>query len=201
MINKPQYNTAPIGFIIAGGTSSRMVGGDKLLLSICGTSILNHVINGLSPQVDSLIVNANRNDLDTSLEVIPDLIKGAGPLGGIYTALKTAKERGFSKVITAPADTPFIPKDFVSRLQAYSSNPIVVAKSQGQVHPILALWDTNLLNDVESALHKGERKMLSWIEKYSPPQIVWIDVVDPFFNINTPEDLALAKKRLSQGSS
>ena len=200
MINKSQHYTPPLGFIIAGGTSSRMGRDDKLLLSICGSNILNHVINRLSPQLGSLIVNANREDLNTSLEVIPDLIKNSGPLGGIYTALKTAKERGFSKVITSPADTPFIPKDFVSRLETYSSKPIVVAKSQGRVHPILALWDTTLLSDTEWALNKGERKILSWIEKYSPAQIEWIDGPDPFFNINTPEDLAQAKKRLSQGS-
>ena len=64
----------------------------------------------------------------------------------------------------------------------------------------MALWDTTLLSDMEWALNKGERKILSWIEKYSPAQIEWIDGPDPFFNINTPEDLAQAKKRLSQGS-
>lgn len=200
MTNKAHNNTALLGVIIAGGASRRMGGGDKFLHSLCGTRILDHVINRLSPQVDSLVLNTNHENLDTSLEVVPDLIKDVGPLGGLYTALKLAKKRGFSKVITAPADTPFIPDDFVSRLYAHSEKPVVVAKSHGQIHPVLALWDISLLGDVENALKKGERKMLTWIEKYSPPQVNWTDAADPFFNINTPEDLAAAEKRLEQAN-
>tara|TARA_R110002096_G_scaffold436105_1_gene668018 strand:- start:22977 stop:23582 length:606 start_codon:yes stop_codon:yes gene_type:complete len=200
MTDKDHNNTALLGVILAGGNSQRMGGGHKFLLSLCGTRIIDHVINSMSPQVDTLIVSANHEDLDTPLEVVPDLIKDAGPLGGIYTALMLAKERGYSKIVTAPADTPFIPDDFVSRLYAHSKNPIVVAKSDGQIHPVLALWDTELLDDIEMALKNGERKMLSLIKKYRPVQVDWTDERDPFFNINTPQDLDEAEKRLAQAN-
>lgn len=200
MTNKAHNNTALLGVIIAGGASRRMGGGDKFLLSLCGTKILDHVINRLSPQVDSLILNTNHEKLDTSLEVVPDLIKDAGPLGGLYTALKLAKQRGYSKIVTVPADTPFIPDDFVTRLYACSASSVVVAKSHGQIHPVLGLWDVDLVDDVERSLKKGERKMMSWIEKHSPSQVNWTDAPDPFFNINTSEDLAAAEKRLTQAN-
>lgn len=190
------YNNPEIlGVILAGGNSRRMGDRDKFLLPLFGFRVIDHVINRLSPQVSNIILNANLNNLDVPIEVVPDLISGEGPLGGLYTALMLAKERGYSKVVTVPADTPYLPDDFVTRLCVHSDNLVVVAKSKGQIHPVLGLWDIAILDDVDNAIKSDELKMIRWLEKYSPIQVEWMDMQDPFFNINTPEDYAVAQSR------
>jgi len=191
-------NPRLLGVILAGGASRRMGGKNKCLLPLAGTSILDHIIKRLGPQVDSLILNANGLEMAENIEVVPDIIKDAGPLGGLYSALSFAKENGFSKVITVPGDTPFIPHDFSSRLMAHADQAVVVAKSADRIHPVLALWDVSLIDDLKVTLEKKHYKMRTWTAKYAPEIVIWTGEPDPFFNINTPEDLALAEKLIAQ---
>lgn len=197
MTDQVSHNAPPLGVILAGGRSSRMGGKDKFLIELGGKKILDHIIERLEPQVDRLIINANR-ELDTSLEVVPDLVKGHGPLGGLYSALRFAKENGYSQIITVPCDTPFIPRDFASRLLEHSDKPITAAKSQGRIHPVLARWHISLLDDLKENIDNNQRKMLTWISKHPATEVSWDTPPDPFFNINRQEDLEKAERLLKK---
>lgn len=197
MTNQATHSAPVLGVILAGGRSSRMGGNDKFLLDLRGKKILDHIIERFEPQVARLILNANR-PIDTSLEVVPDIVSAHGPLGGLYSAFTFAKENGYSQIVTVPCDTPFIPDDFVSKLLEQSENPITVAKSQERIHPVLALWQISLLDDLKETIDNNQLKMMTWISRYVVTEVSWDSEPDPFFNINTAEDLAKAELRLKQ---
>jgi len=195
MTNQATHKALPLGVILAGGRSSRMAGKDKFLLDLGGKKILYHIIERLEPQVDRLILNANR-EVDTTLEVVPDLVNGHGPLGGLYSALNYAREKGYSQIVTVPCDTPFIPGDFVHRLLENSTSPITVANSANRTHPVLALWNISLIDNLKLALGNNQLKMMGLISTHPVTEVCWDTLPDPFFNINTADDLATAEKRV-----
>ncbi|MCL4142747.1 UNVERIFIED_CONTAM: hypothetical protein GTU68_010676 [Idotea baltica] len=174
-----------------------MGGGDKGLLTLGGRSLLSHVIDRLAPQVSGLALNANgeaaRFD-EFDLPVLADSIAGyAGPLAGVLAGLDWA----------ATQDTPFFPADLVARLQATGQGmetPLVLAATpdakRGQVrHPTFGLWPVSLRDDLRAALNDGLRKVVLWTERHKGREAVFpIGDVDPFFNVNTPEDLAKAEQ-------
>ncbi len=210
----------PLGVILAGGLATRMGGGDKGLLEIGGQSLLSHVIERLSPQVDHLALNANgdpKRFADLNLPVLPDTIEGfAGPLAGVLTGLDWAAEQGADSIVTAAADTPFFPRDLVDRLTATAqgqTHPLVLAttprtgeealKSGGgkrvNRHPTFGLWPVALRDDLRAALNDGLRKVVLWTDQHNGREALFpADPFDPFFNVNTPDDLALARKLLEQ---
>ena len=112
--------TEPLGVILAGGQATRMGGGDKGLLQLGGQSVLGHVIERLTPQVDRVALNANGDAArfaGLKLPVLPDSIDGfAGPLAGVLAGLDWAAEQGADTIVTAAADTPFFPCDLVPQL-------------------------------------------------------------------------------------
>ncbi|MEZ5757676.1 MAG: molybdenum cofactor guanylyltransferase MobA [Emcibacteraceae bacterium] len=186
-----------LGVILAGGQSRRMGGDDKFLLTLGKRRIIDHIVDRLESQVDRIILNSNLAELDITIDVVPDIPDfglHAGPMIGLYTALNYAKRHSYQKIVTVSADTPFIPDNFVEMLLHHSSASVVVAKSNGHLHPTHALWDVSLLDDLEKALKKGERKMMSWLKTQKAVELEWSDNPDPFFNINTPENLIEAEK-------
>jgi molybdenum cofactor guanylyltransferase len=201
-----------IGIVLAGGKSSRMGGGDKALLPLGGRPLLAHVIGRLLPQVAEIVLNAN-DDLGRfaalGLPLIADRLHGQmGPLAGIHAGLAWAKaNRPDSRfIITVAADTPFFPADLVSRLCAATdkANPtLVVARSDSGVHPVFGLWPVSLAAHLEDSLRRGARKALDFVAAHRAKEVVFPPVeiggraVDPFFNINRPEDLAEAETLLS----
>lgn len=190
-----------LGVILAGGQSRRMGSYDKFLMTLGKRRIIDHIVDRLGPQVDRIILNADRLDLDITLEVVPDIPDfgcHAGPMSGLITALKYAKKHSYKKIITVSADAPFIPDNFVEMLTHHSSSPIVVAKSNGHLHPTHALWDISIIDDLEIAMKNDERKMMSWLKTQKTVEIEWRNNPDPFFNINTPEDLVEAEKLADQ---
>ena len=212
--------TKPLGIILAGGLATRMGGGDKGLLQIGGQSLLDHVIERLSPQVSGLALNANGDPerfADITLPVIPDTIEGfAGPLAGVLAGLDWAAEQGADSIVTAAADTPFLPRDLVDRLTTAAEGqtyPLVLAttprtgdealKSGGSKrvnrHPTFGLWPVTLRNDLRAALNDGLRKVVLWTDQHDGREALFpAEPFDPFFNVNTPDDLALAEKLLEQ---
>jgi len=196
-------NTPP-GVILAGGRASRMGGGDKGLLPLGRSTILGHVIDRLAPQVAGLALNANGDPTRFAalgLPVLPDTVGGlAGPLAGVLAGLDWAAGLGASHVITAAADTPFLPADLVQRLMQAAQTagtPVALAATSDGRHPTFGLWPVALREDLRSALAGGLRKVVDWADRHGcasadfpagPP--------DPFFNINTPQDLALAEAML-----
>ena len=195
---------ATLGVLLAGGLARRMGGGDKPLRPIGGKTILARVIERLAPQCDGLILNANGDPerfSETGLPVVPDGVPGfAGPLAGILAALDwaAASRPEIAWVASVAADTPFIPHDFVSRLHAAREAgdvPLACAESDGQTHPVNGLWRVDLREDLRHALVVEDmRKIDRWTARHGIAHAGWaIAPVDPFFNANTPEDIARAE--------
>lgn len=201
--------TAPIlGVLLAGGLARRMGGGDKPLRAIAGRTILARVIDRLGPQCDGLILNANGDPArfaDTGLTVVPDGVQGfAGPLAGILAALDWAAQNrpDVAHVVSAAADSPFLPHDYVSRLVAAreaGGTPLACAESGGQAHPVNALWAVSLREDLRHALVVEDmRKIDRWTARHGVTLAAWAtEPVDPFFNANTPEDITEAERLIA----
>jgi molybdopterin-guanine dinucleotide biosynthesis protein A len=189
-----------------------MGGGDKPLKTIAGRTILERVIERFAPQCEALILNANGDPARfafTGLAVIPDSVPDfAGPLAGILAALEwTAAHRpNIEWVASVASDSPFIPEDFVSRLhaaRAAAGVPLACAESGRQAHPVNGLWPVSLRDDLRHALvdldmHKIDR----WTARHGVALAAWsAEPVDPFFNANTPEDLAEAERLIASRAS
>jgi molybdopterin-guanine dinucleotide biosynthesis protein A len=204
-----------VGILLAGGRSSRMGGGDKCLLPLAGRPILAHIVDRLRPQVSDIVINAN-GDLTRftafDLPLVPDCLGDhAGPLAGVHAGMEWAlANRPLSRfVITAATDTPFFPADLVNRFCAViegSDSRLLVARSEGGVHPVFGLWPLSLAPELEDSLNRGMRKVGDWARQHEaqevsfPPTEIAGRTIDPFFNINRPDDLAEAEALL-RGSS
>jgi molybdopterin-guanine dinucleotide biosynthesis protein A len=199
----------PLGVILAGGLARRMGGGDKPLRRLVGRTILERVVERLAPQCDGLILNANGDPARfaaSGLPVVPDdLGDFPGPLAGILAALDwaAASRPEIAFVASVAADTPFLPRDFVARLErARAGNPaqVVCAASGGRTHPVDALWPVALREDLRHTLvDLGLRKMGLFAERRGAVHAEWrAHPIDPFLNVNTPEDLAQAEALITQ---
>ena len=194
-----------LGLVLAGGQARRMGGGDKALIEIAGQTILDRVLAGLHPQCDGVILNANGDPSRFArfgLPVVPDDIPDfAGPLAGILAGLDwcAAHRPDIGWVISVPGDCPFLPVDLVSRLheaRLAAGVPLACARSGEWRHPVVGLWDISLRADlrrtlVDEDLHKIE----VWTGRHGVAISEWPDrPVDPFFNVNTPEDRERANR-------
>lgn len=195
---------APIpGVILAGGQSRRMGGGDKALAMLGRRRLLDHVIDRASRQCAPLALNAN-GDPDRfapcPLSVLSDTVTGhLGPLAGIHAAMGWAEGLGHDCVLTLAVDTPFFPEDLTARLWAASEgqHPAIASRTtaSGEVrpHPIFGLWPVALRYELAEALARGDRRMTDWAVAQGASLVAFDGgEIDPFFNINTPEDLARA---------
>jgi molybdopterin-guanine dinucleotide biosynthesis protein A len=197
---------ASAGVILAGGRSRRMGGGDKALCLLAGRPMLAHVIERTGPQVSALALNANGDAsrfAGFGLPVVADSVTGfAGPLAGILAGLDWAAALpGCSHLLSLPADAPLLPADLLARLETARRTAradIAVAASGGRAHPVLALWPLALREALRRALAEGERKIDRFTAAYHVVQAEWPAApVDPFFNANTPEELAEAERLLA----
>ena len=200
------------GVILAGGLSRRMGGGDKSLRTLSGKPLILHVIERLGRQAGPVALNANGDASRFSpfgLPVIPDATTDfAGPLAGVLAGLRWAAEVAPDArfIVSAACDTPFFPSDLVEKLLASTAATypcIVLAASSGNAHPVFGLWPVTLADDLALSLEVGTRKVLNWTDRH-PHFIVEFAFanfggtrVDPFFNANTPEDLAEAERLLT----
>ena len=198
---------APLGVILAGGLATRMGGGDKGLLRIGYRTLLDLVIARLSPQVAGLALNANGDPArfaSFGLPVLPDTIRDyPGPLAGVLAGLDWAAGEGATHIVTAAADTPFFPADLVPRLMLATEEqgkPIALARTENGRHPTFGLWPVALRDDLRRALNDGMRKVVLWTDSHGTAMADFpVSGFDPFFNVNTPEDLAEAA-RLMEGA-
>ncbi len=187
-----------------------MGGGDKSLRPLAGKPILAHIIDGIRPQVGTLLLNAN-GDPDRfaafGLPVAADVVEGfAGPLAGILTGLEwiAANAPDCSHAVSLPTDAPFAPADLVARLAAAIEDEgadIGCARSGGRTHPVVGLWPVSLAGALREALvDRDIRKIDRWTAEYRVAYADWpAEPVDPFFNVNRPEDLAAAEALLNGG--
>ena len=200
-----------LGLVLAGGLARRMGGGDKARLRIHGATILQRVLACFGPQCTGLLINANGDPgrfADTGLPVVADSVPGfAGPLAGILAGLDwaAANAPGIQWLASVPGDCPFLPKNLVARLhaaRAAAGVPLACARSGEWRHPVVALWPVALREDLRGALvDEGLRKIEIWTARHGVAIAEWpIEPVDPFFNVNTPEDAARAEAIAAQYS-
>ena len=199
---------ATLCVVLAGGLGRRMGGGDKPMREIGGRTILDYVIDRLSPQCDGLMLNANGDPARFArfgLPVVADTVEGyPGPLAGVLAALEwTAANRpGIEWVVSTAGDCPFLPRDLVERLQRArmaDGADLAVAASGDQTHPVIGLWKVALRDELRHALVEEDmRKIDRWTARYKLATVPWpTEPVDPFFNANTVEDLAEAERLAS----
>ena len=198
-----------VGLVLAGGQSRRMGGGDKGLLALGGQTMLACVVRCLAPQAGRLVLNANGDPArfaSLGLPVAADTVGDfPGPLAGILAGLQwsAANVPAATHVVSVSADAPFLPADLVQRLAgALAGRPtaIALARSGGELHPVIGLWPVALAGDLEQDLRAGVRKVLRWTDKHGtiPVDFPFIEAkterIDPFFNANTPEELDEARR-------
>jgi molybdopterin-guanine dinucleotide biosynthesis protein A len=191
----------PFGIILAGGRATRMGGGDKGLLALGDTTLLGHVIARLTPQVASAALNANGDPARLAafgLPVLADPVEGhLGPLAGVLAGLDWAAAHGAETVVSVAADTPFFPCDLVPRLVLAADGmdaPLALAATPDGRHPTFGLWPVSLREDLRAALRGGLRKVVQWTDAHGAQTAMFGAEGDPFFNVNTPEDLERARQ-------
>ncbi|MCC6000168.1 MAG: molybdenum cofactor guanylyltransferase MobA [Pararhodobacter sp.] len=196
--------TRPLGVILAGGRATRMGGGDKALRPLGGRQVIDHVIDRLRPQVGTLVINANGDPerlKPLGLPVIPDTLPDRpGPLAGVLAGLDHAATLGLDFVLTAAADSPFLPDDLLDRLQtAASASGLALAASPDtlgtvRLHPTFGLWPVVLRDSLRRALNDGRNRMTDWAKAHDARMALFdAQPHDPFLNINTPDDLLRAE--------
>jgi molybdenum cofactor guanylyltransferase len=196
-----------VGVLLAGGRSRRMGGGDKCLRLLGGRTLLDRVVERFRPQVGPLILNANgdahRFD-GYGLPVVGDPVGDfPGPLAGILAGLDWAAAEAPSAIwiATVATDLPFLPRDLVRRLVVATEEgaELVSAASHGRAHPVVGLWPVGLRDDLRRALlEEGVRQVDAWTARHRLAVVDFpADPVDPFFNVNLPEDLAAAERVIS----
>lgn len=181
------------GVILAGGQGRRMGGADKGLVEFLGKPLISHVIQRLSPQVDEILISANRG-METYAAlghpVMADAIEGfAGPLAGLHMGMTEARH---PYVLTVPCDTPLLPMSLVDRLMRGLTNcdaDVAVAKTGIQAHPVFCLCRKTLLPHLEAYLQGGGRKFEDWYSTLDVAEILFNDAPQAFININTREEL------------
>jgi len=193
-----------LGAILAGGQSKRM-GKDKLFLELDNKKLIEHTIDKVKKYLKKVIIVTNQDNKffsKNNLITVKDCIEGQqGPLVGILTAMKWAKEN-LSKcawIATFPCDTPFFPKSIIESFIEESKKKeslILCASSHGRKHNIFGLWSLDLYDKLKDDLiNKKIRKVQDWTEKNKIKNLEFkFKDYDPFFNINTEEDLTVAKK-------
>jgi molybdopterin-guanine dinucleotide biosynthesis protein A len=199
-------NSAPstLGLVLAGGLARRMGGGDKAHIKIAGVTILDRVLARLKPQCTAVILNANGDPARfsyTGLPVVPDNVPDfAGPLAGVLAGLDWMAEHApeIAWMVSVPGDCPFLPGDLVARLHAARAGenvPLACARSGDWRHPVVGLWTVMLRDDLRRVLIEEDlRKIEVWTARHGVAIADWPDSpVDPFFNVNTPEDVAAAE--------
>jgi molybdopterin-guanine dinucleotide biosynthesis protein A, proteobacterial len=203
--------TDVMGVVLAGGLATRMGGGDKSLLSLSDQPILSHVLDRLTPQVSSVVLNANgppERFATFGVPVIADQLTGhLGPLAGVHAAMIEAKSQGVAWIASVAGDSPFFPDDFVNRCYQAASDvsaPVVLASSydpehdRWMRHPTFGLWSVDLCDALGDALLQGVRKIVMWTDSVGGITVEFPTPegeLDPFFNVNTPEDLQVANQR------
>ncbi len=197
-----------IGVILAGGQARRMGGGDKCLRQVGGKALLAHVIGRMQPQVDRLVINASGDPArfaSYGLPIAPDNVPDfAGPLAGVLAGLDWAAAHlpQARYIVTAPADGPFVPRDLVRRLSealAGAQAELASAASGGQTYPVVGLWPVRLRDVLRRALVEEDmHKVDAWTARFKLAIADFpIGPVDPFFNANTPEQLAEAERLMA----
>jgi len=197
-----------IGVILAGGQSRRFGGGDKFIRELKGEPLVDRVIERVRPQTSQMIISSNAETPHLTkfrLPIVADVIEGqAGPLAGILTGMEWTRKNApdCDWIVSFPTDAPFVPLDCVAQMheQAVADGAeIVCAASGGRTHPVCALWQVKLADNLRQVMEEEEmRKIDLWTARHRLSVLEFSDQpFDPFFNINRPEDLEQAETILA----
>lgn len=189
------------GLILAGGRATRMSGRNKAEIELAGQTLLARAIARAKPQVGRLLLNANRDPAlfgRYGLPVLKDTIGDHwGPLAGILAGLDhlAATWPQITWMASFPTDSPFFPEDLVARLaEAAEGFDLAMATGNGQPEPVFSLWPVSLAGELRAALTSGQRKVEDFARRYRLATVDW--PAERFFNVNTPDDLQQAARRL-----
>lgn len=194
----PIPRSAMTGLVLAGGRGQRMGGRDKGLQCLAGRALAEHVMERMRPQVETLLISANRNrDAYAAFgaPVVSDETQAfAGPLAGMLAGLRVMHT---DYLLTAPCDSPYLPEDLGERLAAALAAAIgdaacpplaaYAVTAQGP-HPVFALLHRSLADDLAATLAAGEHRVRAWLARHRAVQVHFGDE-RPFYNINTLDDL------------
>jgi molybdenum cofactor guanylyltransferase len=195
-----------LGAIIAGGQSTRMGGREKSFLDLAGATLLERTLSRLRFQVDDVVINANGDAARfaaTGLAVVEDILTDVRtPLAGLQAALYHGASQGFDAVVTVPSDAPFLPLDLVQRLlEGGEVTGAAIARSGGQDHYLTGIWTTAMAKPLGRLIEtEGISRVQDFVVRAKAEKVVWAALPhDPFFNINTPENLAEAEQIVRGG--
>ena len=198
-----QHNNI-LGTVLAGGKSQRF-GEDKSQVKLGDKLLIDYILSEIIDEFNEvLVVSNNQINFKESkkISLIEDFKKDLGPLGGVLTAMKWVKDnnKDYQWISTFPVDTPFfknqILKDFLNKINI-DEGKLFFIKSNNTRHNIFGLWYLDLMDKLEEDLDKGERKVEVWANSIGVKNInMMFENKDPFFNINTKEDLKKAKENL-----
>tara|TARA_B100001113_G_scaffold40532_1_gene28743 strand:+ start:51 stop:659 length:609 start_codon:yes stop_codon:yes gene_type:complete len=193
-----------LGVILAGGKSQRF-GEDKCQVKLGDKLLIDYILSEIIDEFEEVLLISNNKikyNHSNKISLVDDFKKGLGPLGGILTAMKWIKEnkRNYKWISTFPSDTPFFKKqildNFLNEIESYEGKLFFI-NSNDTRHNIFGLWSIDLLERLEKDLNNGERKVEMWANKVGVKSInMNFENKDPFFNINTKEDLIKAKEYL-----
>jgi molybdopterin-guanine dinucleotide biosynthesis protein A len=202
--------TPVLGLILAGGLGRRMGGTSKPMLDLGGVRLIERVIRAAQAQCEAVAINLHDATPEAQaafapfdLPLLADALPGhAGPLAGVLAGLDYAAAKGFGALLSLPCDCPFLPDDLAARLyEAAQKSPagLACAASGGRTHHVVALWPTRLREKLRRALVDEDlRKVGQFQQTIGCAQVEWFfRTRDPFFNVNTPEDLLLAREWLT----
>jgi molybdopterin-guanine dinucleotide biosynthesis protein A len=190
--------------VLAGGLARRMGGGDKARIRVGGRTILERVLACMLTQCERVIINANGDPVrfaDAGLPIVADSVPDfAGPLAGILAGLDWAAANmpQLEWIVSVPGDCPFLPKNLLAKLheaRLAAGTPLACARSGEWRHPVVALWSVTLREDLRRALVDEDlHKIEIWTARHGVAIADWpAEPIDPFFNVNTPEDAVRAE--------
>lgn len=196
-LSRPHGDGAVLGVIFAGG-ASRRYGRDKAMAKLDGVPLLQRVVDRFAPQVNALVISGEPR-LEIAVPAIPDSLQGAGPLSALCSVLRQAMQHDWPMVATVSCDTPFIPVDIVARLWgALKNHDCAVASRGGVRHLTCTLWATRACPEIEAAFEAGVRSLHGAVSRLDAVAVDFSAIDggpegDPFYNINSPEDMAAAQ--------
>jgi molybdopterin-guanine dinucleotide biosynthesis protein A len=193
-----------LGVVLAGGKSQRF-GEDKCQVKLGDKLLIDYILSEIIDEFkEVLLISNNKIKYNNSnkISLVEDTKRGLGPLGGILTAMKWIRQnnKNYKWISTFPSDTPFFKKkilnNFLEEIKDYEGKLFFI-NSNDTRHNIFGLWSIDLLERLEKDLDNGERKVEMWANKIGVKSInMKFENKDPFFNINTKEDLIKAKEYL-----
>ena len=194
-----------LGTVLAGGKSQRF-GEDKSQVNLGGKLLINYILDEIIDQFNEILIVSNNNikfKKSEKIVLIKDTKKDLGPLGGVLSSMKWVKKnnKNFKWISTFPTDTPFFKKeifqDFINKIN-FNDGKLFFIKSNNKRHNIFGIWSIDLLDKLEKDLNNGDRKVELWANSVGVKIInMEFSNIDPFFNINSKEDLEKAKNLLS----